>query len=540
MKKFLINFATLMLVFAIVGCSATSTKSNKKKKHKDKSPKETEETIDPDETEETEEPEVTEETEETTIETEVTEPDTTDSNDATSTITVLSSEYDYLDFQVEPFSYSEECNDGTFNIYTYQDYIYAPVEANDDLALAINDINDEQDKSINKFIEDSVEISTYADKSEYQYYSYNAYTTVSRTDSQVFSAYIETFKYESMSGNSTNTVDSYNFDATTGLPIALSSIITDEDNFKSNIIFNIENYYDVSSDFEATIKSTDLDDFCYVFTPIGIDVVFAPDEVVPGYECLRVSFDYRFQPELFAYDLWSNYPENRILSGKTLDASSDCIDIDEENSIFLLYNTDDYDTYTSISVYYNDVNFTIDDMWAYMIEPYYVKSNGNEYLYLAFTEENDWKECYVYNITDPDNITFVGVSSCNLVNFINPDFFYCSKRIQRLSTVNGVSPACIGSEGLIERYTNLWIIEGYIEFPLIDDVDGYISSSYDFDTPYTAESGTTLYYYATDDNSFVVLSDGSELIYFDSFDYDDIGGKSIFDVVDNDYILFAG
>lgn len=536
MKRFLLSLTSLILIFSLIGCSSDTNTSKKKNKHKKKSKETTiEETIDTEESSES-----TEESTIETSETEIIETSTSETEDVTTNVTNISivKDNDYIDTYVEPYSYQLNLNDNTYSIYTSLDYLYTDY-GYISLSDSLDKINSDNEERINTFIEDQTKISTYSDKDKY-FFDYCSITqNLCRTDKQVLSGYSITDMYLSASGAQTVAITTYNFDSETGNSINLSELITNEDQFRGIMYNSIWNQDFAYEDFEDTLDSIDFDNLDYVITTKGIQIIFAPGLVLPVSSGIYTySLEYSYEPDLFRYDLWSNYPSDRITKSYSSDTYDFFYNEDDLISFDITYTTDEYDTYNSVTISNgSDVSKKF-DFWGFDHESYLVEIDGKSYIYIKTTVENDYTCYYVFNVSDPNNFEYVDSVLGSINSFINPRLFVYDRTIQKLSTVSGYTYAHIGEDGLIELDSDLYYISPNISFPVIKDIVGYIGDN--FDEEYIVKVGSELTYIATDYESFVILFDGSEYILFPSSSSTEISGESVYDVFNNDYILFAG
>lgn len=525
MKKYLLYATSLLLVFALVACSTeTTTKKSKKKSKKDKET--VEETVETEDTDTTE-PEITEETE-----TEITTETSSSSN------VIISDTCEYIDISNCTTSDYVTLNDDTYSIYTYLNYVYGVDYDYDKLIDRLWDIYDGVDAEITGFTETQTDKSAYADKSRY-YYSYMSVDyKLTRSDTMAVSFYTVKEQYISESNESIRNAKSYNIDPNTGDDIPLSSIISMEGEFKGWIENDLWFEEDALPGFEDLIESMELDDFTWVLTSKGIKVIFDPGVVLPEERGFyTVDFDLGYLEPAIKLDFWSDYPANRVTEFYNGDYL-DYIYSEGNYSYTIDYLRDEYDYLNGISITTEESSLKYSDFWGFSHKAYLVESNGSKYIYISVSMENDYNAYYIFDVTDSSDMTYVATISGEITNFINPDSIVITRRIQKLSTVNGYAEAFINSEGIIELKDDMYFLTNSHEFNVVKDITG--GAGADFGDTYTVKAGTTLYYIATDDESYVIMTDGDNYIRFTSESYDDIDGQSIYDVFDTEDIQFAG
>ncbi len=156
-------------------------------------------------------------------------------------------------------------------------------------------------------------------------------------------------------------------------------------------------------------------------------------------------------------------------------------------------------------------NTLTQDIYCYDLDTYLVKSEGDYYLYVQRTMENDYRTVNVFKITDT-SVESVGEFEGGVEMFTNSKEFQVSKRFDILSTYHALADCYVGEDGLPVEYNNIYKVAGDViltstvdmTVDLIDEQGNLLGSSYTF------PAGTTYRFIATDGASTVdvEMSDG--------------------------------
>lgn len=524
----------------------------------------------PSEIEVTESTEVTEtikETEETTVETtkettaETANETTVETTKETETtvahsgndVVIKKDTYEFNGIDIDSYYDSYRLNDGNFFIDTRIDE-FAPYDCSDELADALLDLNSVFNDNIDDFYDLSYDVSYYVDKDEYYFYTKSISQDIKRSDDQVFSSLTGFFTYESLNEVYTNEYVGINIDPTTGNTIELSSIINEknEAEFKSYLENDLSMTLTDYDKINSAIENRELNYFQYVINPNGITIIFNEGEVAEmedGFQTVFIS--YYLNPEFFKVDLWSKYPGNKILEFQNY-GNYDAIVLEDMSTIILEYGEEDY-WYSGVTITGPETSASM-DFYGYSHDAYYIECNGKKFIYIKAAVENDYDSIEIYDITNSKNYEYVGYDFCDIKNFVNPENFTIYKTIQKISTSTGYQNAKVGSNGEISYIQNEFMIASTRTFRTLAEIPAYTGLDvYDSNTDpadiitsftdsCTIPANTTLLYLATDDYSYVVFYDldNGGYYYVESEDYDDVGGLSIYDVFNNEDIMFAG
>ena len=291
----------------------------------------------------------------------------------------------------------------------------------------------------------------------YRMYSYEVAVEFKRTDSLAFS-FLE--KREDDTGGDYDTeYIGRNYNTQTGGEMKLTDIIPNISSLPEFLAGKLlEKYPDISfTDLQKNIGdlclTPDGSGLSWTFGYYDLTFYFSPSTIAPDASgLLTVTVPFLQKPELFN-PVYTAVPENYVVAltqGETKyiypEDGSTAVEIKAENA----YVSDV--TYGKRTITLGAEVFNFDEKISdYPFAPYFVHlSDGRNYLYLSFWEDDDYQSVEVYQI-DGGRVSYVG----NLDNagvgdegFIDPESFYLSSCLDILSTYSGERRYHIGSDGL--------------------------------------------------------------------------------------------
>lgn len=343
-----------------------------------------------------------------------------------------------------------------------------------------------------------------------------------RADTQVLSVVEACYSYEGGAhGNSY--YDSVNFDVMSGAEISLESVIKDMNSLPGILATEIQEKYsnltfwteDLEGMLQEYITPSDTDyipEFTWTLDYEGVTFYFSDYELgsyADGRQEVMIS--YSEYPEILDGKYFENIDGNYVIAlldswtGTDMDLNGD--GVTDYISVQKNYNAD-ADCYESISVTVNGNTFT-HDVFFYDSWTYFVKSNGNNYLYIQRRAESDFESVSVFQITE-NSVEYIDDFSNSLGCFTNSLNFEVSKRMDLLSTYYGMVECSVGADGLPVENGSVYSVVGEviltstvsITADLVDEEGTLLGTSYDF------PAGTDFRFVATDGVTYVDVQAG--------------------------------
>lgn len=339
-----------------------------------------------------------------------------------------------------------------------------------------------------------------------------------RADSQVLSAVENIYEY-SGGAHGNEYFGSVNIDVTTGEDLVLEDLIVDMEKLPAilekelmekypDVDFWTDNLYSMLNEYVISSDSEYMPKFTWTLDYEGVTFYFSDYEIssyVDGTQ--QVTVAYSEYPEIFnsnyfmadtAKDYVLELPDSWRISDVDLygDGKTDYISVHRNY-------TGEGDFSDSYDVTVNGNTFT-QETYCYDLDTYLVKSEGDYYLYVQRTIENDYQTVCVFKITDV-SVEFVSEFQGGIGMFINSKEFEVSKRFDLLSTYEAVAICYLGEDGLPVEEKNTYRVTrevvltsiADITVDLIDEQGNLLGSSYTF------PAGTTYRFIATDGASTV-------------------------------------
>ena len=376
----------------------------------------------------------------------------------------------------------------------------------------------------------------------------------------------------------------FTFDTKTGKKLDLYDVITGEESVKAGIIQELKNKYasedglvenntpeeDADTFFEyvdskdqsgAVAWSLGADRFNIYYNPynigswsLGIVSVSLPFEKYPD----AVKEEYKMGPSDYSVKIgiYADYSADIYNDGSFSDVS--------------VYpdGTDDYAN-SALRIQIQDENGQVtsrvfDDMYYFTMEAYYVKTGNRHFLHVFTHSENDWTADNVYEITNGQirdlgyvegtpalirykynyNEDSLFTNSEDVAAYNDPGALYLEKTMNAFSTYSGSRHYHVGSSGLLESS------DPYVAGPaeIVVTVKKALTvkktdaSGRENGKTEVIPVGTKLYFYMTDNESYVIFRyDGDQYGKVSMYNSDwpqKINGEELESVLDG--LIFAG
>ena len=187
-----------------------------------------------------------------------------------------------------------------------------------------------------------------------------------------------------------------NLDPKNGRTLKLSELVPDDDAFKELVKKEIIRLYpETEADLvDQYFEETPLDDMVWTAGYEGITCYFNEYTLGPyaiGAQTILIPYEGNEAiiaetaadvPESYGVQIPLGYPVR--IGGREL---------------IVYANPTDYDAYDSVSIYLDgEENLFDSDIYAYNTRPTYIKANGEEYLYLQYRMDDDYKVFDIYHL----------------------------------------------------------------------------------------------------------------------------------------------
>ena len=376
----------------------------------------------------------------------------------------------------------------------------------------------------------------------------------------------------------------FNFDTKTGKKLDLYDVITGEESVKAGIIQELKNKYasedglvenntpeeDADTFFEyvdskdqsgAVAWSLGADRLNIYYNPynigswaLGIVSVSLPFEKYPD----AVKEEYKMGPSDYAVKIgiYADYSADIYNDGSFSDVS--------------VYpdGTDDYAN-SALRIQIQDENGQVtsrvfDDTYYFTMEAYYVKTGNRHFLHVFTHSENDWTADNVYEITNGQirdlgyvegtpaliryeynyNEDSLFTNSEDVAAYNDPGALYLEKTMNAFSTYSGSRHYHVGSSGLLESRDPYVVgpVEIVVTVKKALTVKKTDASGRENGKTEVIPVGTKLYFYMTDNESYVIFRyDGDQYGKVSMYNSDwpqKINGEELESVLDG--LIFAG
>ena len=376
----------------------------------------------------------------------------------------------------------------------------------------------------------------------------------------------------------------FTFDTKTGKKLDLYDVITGEESVKAGIIQELKNKY-ASEDglVENNTPEEDADAFFeYVDSKdqsgavawsLGADrlnIYYNPYNIGSwALGIVSVSLPFEKYPDAVKEEYKMGPSDYSVKIGIYADYSADIYN-DGSFSDVSVYpdGTDDYAN-SALRIQIQDENGQVtsrvfDDMYYFTMEAYYVKTGNRHFLHVFTHSENDWTADNVYEITNGQirdlgyvegtpaliryeynyNEDSLFTNSEDVAAYNDPGALYLEKTMNAFSTYSGSRHYHVGSSGLLESS------DPYVAGPaeIVVTVKKALTvkktdaSGRENGKTEVIPVGTKLYFYMTDNESYVILRyDGDQYGKVSMYNSDwpqKINGEELESVLDG--LIFAG
>lgn len=376
----------------------------------------------------------------------------------------------------------------------------------------------------------------------------------------------------------------FNFDTKTGKKLDLYDVITGEESVKAGIIQELKNKY-ASEDglVENNTPEEDADTFFeYVDSKdqsgavawsLGADrlnIYYNPYNIGSwALGIVSVSLPFEKYPDAVKEEYKMGPSDYSVKIGIYADYSADIYN-DGSFSDVSVYpdGTDDYAN-SALRIQIQDENGQVtsrvfDDMYYFTMEAYYVKTGNRHFLHVFTHSENDWTADNVYEITNGQirdlgyvegtpaliryeynyNEDSLFTNSEDVAAYNDPGALYLEKTMNAFSTYSGSRHYHVGSSGLLESS------DPYVAGPaeIVVTVKKALTvkktdaSGRENGKTEVIPVGTKLYFYMTDNESYVIFRyDGDQYGKVSMYNSDwpqKINGEELESVLDG--LIFAG
>lgn len=376
----------------------------------------------------------------------------------------------------------------------------------------------------------------------------------------------------------------FNFDTKTGKKLDLYDVITGEESVKAGIIQELKNKY-ASEDglVENNTPEEDADAFFeYVDSKdqsgavawsLGADrlnIYYNPYNIGSwALGIVSVSLPFEKYPDAVKEEYKMGPSDYSVKIGIYADYSADIYN-DGSFSDVSVYpdGTDDYAN-SALRIQIQDENGQVtsrvfDDMYYFTMEAYYVKTGNRHFLHVFTHSENDWTADNVYEITNGQirdlgyvegtpaliryeynyNEDSLFTNSEDVAAYNDPGALYLEKTMNAFSTYSGSRHYHVGSSGLLE--SNDPYVAGPAEIVVTVKkaltVKKTDASGRENGKTEVIPVGTKLYFYITDNESYVIFRyDGNQYGKVSMYNSDwpqKINGEELESVLDG--LIFAG
>ena len=404
-----------------------------------------------------------------------------------------------------------------------------------------------------------------------------------RADENVVS--YELFYYDYYGGaHGYNSYTGLTFDTKTGKKLGFYDVITDEDKVKSGIIQELKDKYASEEGLvENSTPEEDADTFFeYVDSKdqsgavawsLGADrlnIYYNPYNIGSwALGIVSVSLPFEKYPDAVKEEYKMGPSDYSVKIGIYADYSADIYN-DGSFSDVSVYpdGTDDYAN-SALRIQIQDENGQVtsrvfNDMYYFSMEAYYVKTGNRHFLHVFTHSENDWTADNVYEITNGQihdlgyvegtpaliryeynyNENSLFTNSEDVAAYNDPGALYLEKTMNAFSTYSGSRHYHVGSSGLLESRDPYVVgpAEIVVTVKKALTVKKTDASGRENGKTEVIPVGTKLYFYMTDNESYVIFRyDGDQYGKVSMYNSDwpqKINGEELESVLDG--VMFAG
>ena len=376
----------------------------------------------------------------------------------------------------------------------------------------------------------------------------------------------------------------FNFDTKTGKKLDLYDVITGEESVKAGIIQELKNKYasedglvenntpeeDADTFFEYVDSKDQSGAVAWSLSADRLNIYYNPDNIGSwALGIVSVSLPFEKYPDAIKEEYKMGTSDYAVKIGIYADYSADIYN-DGSFSDVSVYpdGTDDYAN-GALRIQIQDENGQVisrvfDDMYYFTMEAYYVKTGNRHFLHVFTHSENDWTADNVYEITNGQirdlgyvegtpaliryeynyNEDSLFTNSEDVAAYNDPGALYLEKTMNAFSTYSGRRHYHVGSSGLLESS------DPYVAGPaeIVVTVKKALTvkktdaSGRENGKTEVIPVGTKLYFYMTDNESYVIFRyDGDQYGKVSMYNSDwpqKINGEELESVLDG--LIFAG
>jgi len=376
----------------------------------------------------------------------------------------------------------------------------------------------------------------------------------------------------------------FTFDTKTGKKLDLYDVITGEESVKAGIIQELKNKY-ASEDglVENNTPEEDADAFFeYVDSKdqsgavawsLGADrlnIYYNPYNIGSwALGIVSVSLPFEKYPDAVKEEYKMETSDYAVKIGIYADYSADIYNDDSFSDVSVYPDgTDDYAN-SALRIQIQDENGQVtsrvfDDTYYFTMEAYYVKTGNRHFLHVFTHSENDWTADNVYEITNGQirdlgyvegtpaliryeynyNEDSLFTNSEDMAAYNDPGALYLEKTMNAFSTYSGSRHYHVGSSGLLES-SDPYVVgpaEIVVTVKKALTVKKTDASGRENGKTEVIPVGTKLYFYMTDNESYVIFRyDGDQYGKVSMYNSDwpqKINGEELESVLDG--LIFAG
>lgn len=202
-----------------------------------------------------------------------------------------------------------------------------------------------------------------------------------------------------------------NYDTESGNLLLLTDLITDKEKLAQVLIDKVnEKYADdllVNNIGEYITEAVKRESLCYIVGYESMTFYFNPYEIASfAAGILTVDISYKENPDLFNI-YYTLTPNSYIIAGDTV--TTNYIDFDGDSKVDEIEINETPGKYCeveSMEIIINNESTVINDVYAFSVEPYFVKTEGGTtYLYLFYHVENDYIYLEVFDMSKKEVVS---------------------------------------------------------------------------------------------------------------------------------------
>lgn len=353
-----------------------------------------------------------------------------------------------------------------------------------------------------------------------------------------------------------------NFDTKTGKKLKLADVVTDMDALPALVSEQLDIYYgEVGFYDDLNLEEYFRDseqEISWTLDYNGITIFFNPYDIAPYASGVQnVTILFADHPDLFAMQYQNAADRYAVqLSFEKpyyFDVNSD----GTEEVILVSGATDEYGAYATQSISVNE-HWYEDEIYTYSIDPvFFHTADGNSYLYIQNSLDNDWRMITVYDLTsgDVEKVDSVYAGWHDIIAdgpvyypiqdvITDPEQFVLDIHTELLSTQTGSRWYSVGENGMPVSDQKWYDLTMPIDLTLKQDLDVTLVDSKTGEElgTRTVGTGTVVQYFRTDNEkyAYLLLPDHTiARIEVEIVDWErSVQGTSIYDLFDG--IIFAG